>query len=179
MKTLKSNLLSTFFVSALLFFSNSLVASTVTLTQAQWIIAGNDAGGGIWDGSILVFESQVQNGSDYELSGYFEWIGSGNQTGSYGRENFTGTLFSDNQIELIGFEIVPPSYNVVYGGYSGILSAAGHEITNGYWGSLADGPSGIPGSWSAVQAVPVPAAVWLFGSGLIGFIGIARRKKAA
>ena len=27
-------------------------------------------------------------------------------------------------------------------------------------------------------AVPVPAAVWLFGSGLIGLIGVARRKKA-
>ena len=29
-----------------------------------------------------------------------------------------------------------------------------------------------------VSAVPVPAAVWLFGSGLIGLVGIARRKKA-
>ena len=29
-----------------------------------------------------------------------------------------------------------------------------------------------------VSAVPVPAAVWLFGSGLLGLIGIARRKKA-
>ena len=29
-----------------------------------------------------------------------------------------------------------------------------------------------------VSAVPLPAAVWLFGSGLIGLIGIARRKKA-
>lgn len=28
-----------------------------------------------------------------------------------------------------------------------------------------------------VSAVPVPAAVWLFGSGLIGLAGIARRKK--
>ena len=26
--------------------------------------------------------------------------------------------------------------------------------------------------------VPVPAAVWLFGSGLLGLVGIARRKKA-
>ncbi|MBT8120578.1 MAG: VPLPA-CTERM sorting domain-containing protein, partial [Gammaproteobacteria bacterium] len=26
--------------------------------------------------------------------------------------------------------------------------------------------------------VPVPAAAWLFGSGLIGLIGVARRKKA-
>ena len=29
-----------------------------------------------------------------------------------------------------------------------------------------------------VSAVPVPAAVWLFGSGLLGLIGLARRKKA-
>lgn len=28
-------------------------------------------------------------------------------------------------------------------------------------------------------AVPIPAAIWLFGSGLLGIIGIARRKKAA
>jgi len=31
---------------------------------------------------------------------------------------------------------------------------------------------------SAVSTVPVPAAAWLFGSGLIGLIGLARRKKA-
>ena len=30
-----------------------------------------------------------------------------------------------------------------------------------------------------VSAVPVPAAVWLFGSGLVGLASIARRKKAA
>jgi len=28
-----------------------------------------------------------------------------------------------------------------------------------------------------VAAVPVPAAVWLFGSGLLGLIGMARRRK--
>jgi len=28
------------------------------------------------------------------------------------------------------------------------------------------------------NAIPVPAAIWLFGSGLIGFLVIARRKKA-
>jgi hypothetical protein len=30
----------------------------------------------------------------------------------------------------------------------------------------------------SISNVPVPAAVWLFGSGLIGLIGISRRKKA-
>jgi hypothetical protein len=31
---------------------------------------------------------------------------------------------------------------------------------------------------AAPSAVPVPAAVWLFGSGLLGLVGVARRKKA-
>ena len=37
----------------------------------------------------------------------------------------------------------------------------------------------LPGSDFGQAVVPVPAAVWLFGSGLLGLIGIARRKKAA
>jgi len=32
-------------------------------------------------------------------------------------------------------------------------------------------------SYASVSAVPVPAAVWLFGSGLLGLAGIARRRK--
>jgi hypothetical protein len=35
---------------------------------------------------------------------------------------------------------------------------------------------GMPAS-SSLAPVPVPAAVWLFFSGLVGLIGIARRKK--
>ena len=34
-------------------------------------------------------------------------------------------------------------------------------------------------SMTASSTVPIPAAVWLFGSGLFGLIGMARRKKAA
>jgi len=37
---------------------------------------------------------------------------------------------------------------------------------------------GDGGSESFVNTVPVPAAVWLFGSGLLGLVGIARRKTA-
>jgi hypothetical protein len=36
-----------------------------------------------------------------------------------------------------------------------------------------------PGSWIRTSAVPVPAAVWLFGSGLLGFLVVARRKARA
>jgi hypothetical protein len=34
-------------------------------------------------------------------------------------------------------------------------------------------------AYATVTVVPVPAAVWLFGSGLLGLAGIARRKKPA
>jgi len=33
-------------------------------------------------------------------------------------------------------------------------------------------------TYGEISAVPVPAAVWLFGSGLIGLVGVARRRKA-
>ena len=38
------------------------------------------------------------------------------------------------------------------------------------------GFDGLGSDW--VGAVPVPAAVWLFGSGLLGLVGIARRKRS-
>ena len=38
---------------------------------------------------------------------------------------------------------------------------------------------GFIDTFGSAEAVPVPAAIWLFGSGLLGLIGIARRKKAA
>jgi len=37
----------------------------------------------------------------------------------------------------------------------------------------------IEGCFLTGEIVPAPAAVWLFGSGLLGIIGTARRKKGA
>jgi hypothetical protein len=54
--------------------------------------------------------------------------------------------------------------------------------------SLAEGDGGtVPYSWgfevessiSPPSLVPVPASFWLFGTALIGFIGISRRRKVA
>ena len=42
------------------------------------------------------------------------------------------------------------------------------------------GPVPNPSNWVTGPApVPIPTAAWLFGSGLLGMIGVARRKKAA
>jgi len=37
--------------------------------------------------------------------------------------------------------------------------------------------SGGDSGWIAGTVIPVPAAVWLFGSGLLGLVGVARRKR--
>lgn len=53
------------------------------------------------------------------------------------------------------------------------------EFTLGAGGVNTMSISGIVDSnGTAESVVPVPAAVWLFGSGLLGLVGVARRKKA-
>lgn len=59
-------------------------------------------------------------------------------------------------------------------GYGKVVASAG---VNG-WGFFNGTPYTEVFSMQ-FTAVPVPAAVWLFGSGLLGLVGIARRKKAA
>lgn len=46
-------------------------------------------------------------------------------------------------------------------------------------GNTGDGWNHLDGLQTNATVVPVPTAVWLFGSGLLGLIGLARRKKVA
>jgi len=55
------------------------------------------------------------------------------------------------------------------GAFSGITSFDGVRLDVG-------GYSAVPSLVGTVTAVPVPAAVWLFGSGLVGLAGIARKR---
>jgi len=62
---------------------------------------------------------------------------------------------------------------------SGCANGAGYVLD--YFANADFGASGIS-NYSlhlegTISAVPVPAAVWLFGSGLVGLVGIARRRR--
>jgi hypothetical protein len=81
------------------------------------------------------------------------------------------------------------SFNIAYKstGPTALLGLAEFQVgsnpTSDQWVNSGSGST----SWTAEErtwatftpaaAVPVPAAVWLFGSGLLGLIGIARRKE--
>ncbi len=70
---------------------------------------------------------------------------------------------------------------------SAFAAGAWDPVTGAFtlsWQSLTD--SGPKAGFTALielsgiaSPVPLPAAVWLFGSGLIGLLGVTRRKKAA
>lgn len=58
-----------------------------------------------------------------------------------------------------------------------IHSAALDDNTIAFLARFDDGSSGI--YLAEVSNIPIPPALWLFGSGLLGLIGITRRKNAA
>jgi hypothetical protein len=60
-------------------------------------------------------------------------------------------------------------------GSGDVIGIISFELMDGEFNLI----SGFVDSFGSAEAVPVPAAVWLFGSGLLGLIGIARRKKSA
>ncbi|MBB5517350.1 hypothetical protein [Amphiplicatus metriothermophilus] len=158
-------------------------AATIDLTGDAWSVEGFDDFGNVWDGSTLVIETQDFNGTDYELTGYFDWVGVGPScpAGCSGRELFTGTLFGDLNLELNGFDLIDP-VGIVTASYSAF---AFDELTivNGVWGPLHTPV--IPGEWSASRAgapseIPLPGAAALFASVLAGAFGwgAVRRRTA-
>lgn len=67
---------------------------------------------------------------------------------------------------------------------AGCTGAGCAPTTNGIRGfGMVDGPfQGFSANFDLTPSpapIPLPAAVWLFGSGLLGLVGIARRRKAS
>jgi hypothetical protein len=53
------------------------------------------------------------------------------------------------------------------------------DLTTSKWEDFDGGNHPFISGSVEPNVVPVPAALWLFGSGLLGLVGLARRKKAA
>lgn len=167
-------------VLVLWFGLSSLTASASTiLTGDVWDVTGDD-GFYTWTGSTLVFTSQTPapSGSDFAIEGYFDWMSSG---GHSGRELFRGTFFADHTLRFDGYQLIDP-VGIVLANYTGRLSADGNTII-GAWGTGVVPGSGIPGDFQAVRraavvAVPEPVSAWLFVSGLLGLIGLAKGCRA-
>ena len=83
----------------------------------------------------------------------------------------------DFAITLLGFEALNPGTGITPTDL-GIFALQPNWLGVDGITPLVEQPNYV-GATVTVGAVPVPAAVWLFGSGLIGLVGIARRRSSA
>jgi hypothetical protein len=148
-------------------------ARAAVLTGATWQVTGTDANGTTWGGSTLVFTQQkFELNGDASLLGYFDWIGSGGQSG---REFFDGTYFSYGQVNLYGTSLLDP-VGIVTAVYTAVLSADGNSLS-GSW----SGPNVVPGTFVAdrlVAPIPLPAGLPLIATSLLALAIAARQSRA-
>ncbi len=146
--------------------------------------------------NLIQMEFTVNTNSSYSISGFYDITGLAESKFLVGLADITDSilLFRENSVSR---NTVDESHNlgdVTDGDFAneldGLLTGnliAGHDYVLSFdsfinahdglneYESIASASGNVTLS---ITAVPLPAAVWLFGSGLIGLIGVARRKKA-
>jgi hypothetical protein len=133
---------------------------------SYYIEIGNDNLGNPVFGTLSQTINELIIGHEYELS--FLW---GNRTGLY---DFTvemgGTTFNQSGSGTLDFTAAAFTF----------VAATSIEDLNITWNDPGTPTPGSDGTMDAFAlndlTVPVPAAVWLFASGLFGLLAVARRK---
>ena len=102
---------------------------------------------------------------------FYDVLGGNASTYISSVHNSNYDLFSNIQsiVYWTATEYTPNTINAWYFNFSGGGQYVGNKTISNYAWAVYDGD---------VSAVPIPAAVWLFGSGLLGLIGVARKKAA-
>ncbi len=171
-----------------------LVEQAITDDSAATAVLGRFTGATL----DLGFSQAVLNGTGNDLKFFF--VGNGGQTGSVIIEGISNpfNLTAGGAINTsTGLpDPLPEGFTDSFAGPTwpnDPIVALTIDLSDSAWSSLSGNPiseisfvlgNGDDKSNSAVlsfagaySVVPVPAAVWLFGSGLIGLVGVARRKK--
>ena len=162
-------------------------ALTVSITQMNFNGTFNATGAITSDGtgsynSLTVFFGQHWTATAttfFSNTGANTWAGTA-PAGAYsynfsltGNQVAWGTLFDWNANPLIPVLNIMTCTSFATGG---TCTGTGTPMQTPPFAGQAPAFNGVVSS-ASVSAVPVPAAAWLFGSGLVGLAGVARRNK--
>lgn len=165
----------------------------------------SDGIGGNIDFSVAVLSSafSVSSGANFGMQGFsFNYVNSltidssniihidpaswtisqkANAGGGFGKFDFALNGLGSTRTELLTFSITGVAGDTVsdYAIGSGLNPSSGDFFAAHIAGFDATSSCGDCTSAQfagSTPVVPVPAAVWLFGSGLLGLVGVARRK---
>jgi hypothetical protein len=154
---------------------------SVARVDAATIFAPTDGNTNFLAGNLTGAQLAMFDDSDQSYGGSSLAVQLGDQVGFVGGlSDFVATNASNNPgsqtLTLTGSDNFILGLSIDNGASwladSSVVSAG----INAYTVSFASGNNVIQVDVQVIPAIPVPAAVWLFGSGLLGLIGIARRK---
>ncbi|MDH5190114.1 MAG: hypothetical protein OEW89_02565 [Gammaproteobacteria bacterium] len=179
--------------------TNAISVNYISYKITGEVVSAGSNPFGLVDGSLVTATGIISDvGSGYQIV-EGSLIG-GDATGTLafgaGMEN-TMTITVGNTVfdasNDVNFGTGSPTFHLTSGvldGFEILMSAGVNGATDNFYSSLPVGESvfrfgdndTFVGYWNTgieiinPNPVPVPAAVWLFGSGLLGLIGFARRK---
>jgi len=180
-------------------------AGSAVTAQAAYVVNATEAGGDVvFEGSgsfnlqAWTFDSTFNSSSTFLDPGRYLLMGS-TQFDVYSAASLSGPstigpgagVASDSEAgPYVGIDWIAEELRIPIGYVSGDqIPTSTMTFTNDTFLTLGITPGTYEWSWGSgatadsltlnVGAVPVPAAVWLFGSGLLGLVGVARRKARA
>jgi hypothetical protein len=154
-------------------------------------IDGLVVGGTTYDMTVLTGQfntlfpspgTQLLSWGDYTFGGLADDAIAGSLNAVVPTPTSANTKFTDG-LPVSGYETLlhlPSVFSVDKSEFSGRCLSI--QTYGAFAGSCSNFPADIDlvfAQFTPASAVPVPAAVWLFGTALIGFIGISRRTKVA
>lgn len=151
------------------------IGSGITQTSTS---SGTATNGDSWTDTLTDLNISVDNSSGQELTFSFSYDITAIASAT-GDEALAGALV--DLLDDLGFVdiLAEADADSIFGPASANDSQFGSfafTLLDGEFNNIA----GVVDSLgSASSVVPVPASIWLFGSGLLGLVGIARRKLAA
>lgn len=130
---------------------------------------------GLWlaSGGAPLVQTTIAAGTDAVLDGYFRFVPVSSTALTPGIDYIVGAHLDSDATSLFGENgIVDPRVSVIDARYSSLGSGFGFPDQTD---PGTDGAAYLGGNFQ-LTAVPLPAAAWLFGSGVIGLGSIARAR---